>query len=122
VIFSPKTFEIDEYELYRADRKILGTKSATDCALYINDNLNVDERSNFIPQYMIGICGIVIFIKIHDMFVPNEMINWFNKFNQLLNNFSSFSSRDQYVLSTSLSCQTVRCNHFLGADMEQTRG
>ena len=63
--------EIDEYESYRADRKILGNKSGSDCALYINDNVNVEERSNFIPQYMIGICGIVIFIKIHDMFVSN---------------------------------------------------
>ena len=63
-------FDIDGYELFRADRKKVGKKPGG-CALNISDNVNFDEKPGLIPQYIEGICGVVTFPNKHNSIVVN---------------------------------------------------
>ncbi len=55
------SFNIDGYELLRADRKRVGNKTGGGHALYIRDNVTLHEKTELILPDMEGICGFVNF-------------------------------------------------------------
>ena len=42
-------FDIDGYNLLRADRKTVGKNLGGGCSLYICDNVNFDKKTEIIP-------------------------------------------------------------------------
>ena len=83
-----------------SDRKKVGKKSGGGCALYISDNVNIDEKPELIPQYIEGICGVVTFPSKRNIIAAltlyrqrNEKINWFDK---ILDNVSNNKLNHQW--------------------------
>ena len=79
-------FDIDGWELFRAERKKVGKKPGGECALYINDNVNFNEKPVLIPQNIEGICGVVAFPNKYNFIdvankyrLPKEKISWLDK-------------------------------------------
>ncbi len=61
---------------------------------------------------MEGICGFVTFPNKHKIIVaniyrpPNEKVNWFEKMDNLLNNFSN--TKLEYILTGDLNCDLLK--------------
>ncbi len=71
------------------------------CALYIRDNVTFHEKTQLIPPDMEGICGFVPFPNKH-----NEKVNWFEKMDNLFNNFSN--TKLEYVLTCDIYCDLLK--------------
>ena len=94
--------DIDGYKLFHADRKKVGK------TLYAN----FDEKPELIPQDLECICGEVTFPNKHNIIVakiygpPNEKINWFDKMDKILGNFSN--TKLEFIINGDLNCDMLK--------------
>ena len=104
-------FDVDGYELFRADRKKVGKKPGRGCTLNISENINFDEKPELIPQYRESICGVVTFpnkytIIVANIYRPsNEKINWFEKMVKILDNFNT---KLEFIINGDLNCHLLK--------------
>ncbi len=117
-------FKIDRYEMFRADC-IKSGKNSGGCALYVRENVTFEQKPDLIPEEFEGICGFVTFPNKHKMMVaniyrhPKQKINWFNKLDKLLDNFSA--TKLDFIITGDLNCDLLKnplkdhTNHFVYA-------
>ena len=91
----------------------MGNKPGGECALYISDNVNFNEKPVLTPQNIDGICGVVAFPNKDNIIVvaniyrpPKEKINWFDKMDKIHDHFSN--TKLELIINGDINCDLLR--------------
>ncbi len=74
--------------------------------------MTFEQKSELIPEEFEGICGFVTFPKKLKMIVaniyrhPKQKINWFDKLDKLLDNFSATNL--EFIITGDLKCDLLK--------------
>ncbi len=89
-----------------------GKNTGGGCALYVRENVTFEQKPELIPEEFEGICGFVTFPNKHKMIVaniyrhPKQKINWFDKLEKLLDNFSAI--KIDFNITGDLNCDLLK--------------
>ncbi len=89
-----------------------GKQTGGGCTLDVRENVTCEQKPELLPEEFEGICGFVTFPNKHKMIVakiyrhPEQNINWFNKLDKLLDNFSA--TKLDFIITGDLNCDLLK--------------